>query len=259
LSDARLAGCSVLVTRPGKRGHELAQRLRELGAEVEHRPTIAFLPPTAPELSARAIEGLERYDWLVFTSVTGVRFFVMRLRGLSVTVPAAARVAAIGAGTARALREAGIEPTLVARDSRSEGLAAAFPDEALHDARVLLVQPEVARDVLPHALASAGARVDAVPFYRTVADAQGGQAVKELCSGRYDVTLFSSPSTLRFLLVAAGERGEETRHALAETTRVAIGAVTATALADEGVPAHAVALEPTEDSLVEAVMRACCS
>jgi uroporphyrinogen-III synthase len=253
----RLDGRRILVTRPGRRGETLGARLGQLGADVEVHPTIAFLPPRNGDDAQRAIRELERYDWFLFTSATGVRYFGSAIEAAGARIPAGAKVAAIGSATARALRDAGIEPDLTAKDSRSEGLAAAFADQSVADTHMLLVRPEIARDVLPHALASAGARVTAVAFYRTVAGETAATAAERVCEGRYDVTLFSSPSTLRFLLQGAGPRVEETREALGRTTRVAIGAVTATALDEERLPAHAVALEPTERALVEAVIRAC--
>ena len=65
--------------------------------------------------------GVEGYDWVVVTSPNGARELVGRASG---PLP---RVAAVGPGTAEALRELGVEPALVPRVSSQDGLLAEFP------------------------------------------------------------------------------------------------------------------------------------
>lgn len=254
MSDAGpFAGRTVLLLRPEDRDDELASRLSAGGAHVRSLPAIAFEPPADDAPARSAVMALARYDLVVFTSPTGVRAFG-RLAGGS--IGSCPRVAAIGPATARALRELGIEPAVIATDSRSEGLLHALRGIALSGRHVLVVRPEVARTVLPDALASRGARVDAVAFYRTVPAAEARVAATEIVAGRVDAVVFTSPSTLRCLLRAAEAAALPVRAALAGVARVAIGPVTATALADEGVPAAAVAHAPTPDAVAEAVTRA---
>jgi uroporphyrinogen-III synthase len=91
----------------------------------------------------------------VFTSRHGVDALFARLEG---RLP---HVAAIGPGTADALRVHGVEPELVPDVSTQEGLVAAFPREP---GRVLFTGAEDARPLLAAAL---GADVEVL--YRTVA------------------------------------------------------------------------------------------
>ena len=79
---------------------------------------------------------------------------------------AGATVAAVGPGTAAALREAGIVADVVAERSVAEGLLAALPG-GLAGVRALVARAEEARDTLPEGLRAAGAEVDVVPLYRT--------------------------------------------------------------------------------------------
>jgi uroporphyrinogen III methyltransferase / synthase len=126
----------------------LAERLRQEGFEVEECPLVRIDPLAGPPLSA------EGYDWLILTSRHGVEQFFARAEG------AVSKIAAIGPGTAEALRERGIEPALVARVSTQEGLAAELPKPP---GRVLFAGAEGARDVLVRELDA-----DFVPLYRTV-------------------------------------------------------------------------------------------
>ena len=73
-----LEGRSILVTRPAERAQELVRRLEALGARVEARPTIALEPPRNHEPVRAAIRRLGRYDWLLFTSPSGVEYFFLK-------------------------------------------------------------------------------------------------------------------------------------------------------------------------------------
>jgi len=137
----------VVVTRPPERAQELVAALEAWGHEVVLCPLVAVEPIGPDEID------LSPYDWVVVTSRTGAEELIRRCRGR------APSVAAIGPGTAAALRAAGIEPALVATVSTQEGLLAAFPRPA---GRVLFAAAEDARSVLPDAL-----RADVLPLYRT--------------------------------------------------------------------------------------------
>ena len=137
----------VIVTRPRAQAGPLVDRLEALGHEVVACPLIEIepLPPEPIDTTP--------YDWVVVTSPNGAEHFDRRRSG---TLP---RVAAIGPGTAEALRERGIEPALVAGDSRQEGLVDEFPRPP---GRVLVVAAKGARRHLIDALGA-----DFVPLYRT--------------------------------------------------------------------------------------------
>jgi uroporphyrinogen III methyltransferase / synthase len=126
----------------------LGERLRAEGFEVVEWPLVAIEPVSGPILQADA------YDWVVLTSRHAVEQLFERLEG------APPRVAVVGPGTADALREHGIEPTLVASRSTQEGLLEEMPSPA---GRVLFAGAEGARNVLPRALDA-----DVVALYRTV-------------------------------------------------------------------------------------------
>jgi uroporphyrinogen-III synthase len=137
----------VIVTRTAEQAGPLTDRLEALGHEVVVCPLI--------ELEAVGPEELDfsGYDWVVVTSANGARELARRARGRAL------RVAAIGPGTAGALREHGIEPELVPEISTQEGLVAEFPQPA---GRVVFAGAEGARRHLPDALGA-----DFVSVYRT--------------------------------------------------------------------------------------------
>ncbi|WP_084658056.1 uroporphyrinogen-III synthase [Thermogemmatispora onikobensis] len=242
-----LRGRTILVTRAQEQAEALSSRLQALGAETLSFPVIRLVPPEdwAPldraleRLAAGAQEGRAPYDWLVFTSVNGVRFCVERLRTLGLE-PAllgrgAARVAAIGPATAAALAEQGVRGVLVPEEYVAEQVAAALLAECQRQGsspagqRVLLARAAEARRVLAEALRQAGMLVEEVPAYRTLAaagdDPRGQQVLALIDEGRLSLATFTSSSTVRsfvrWLELAVGEQ--------------AAGATPGTLLARQGV------------------------
>jgi uroporphyrinogen III methyltransferase/synthase len=57
----------------------MAAELLELGADVLLQPAIEIHPPADWSAVDAEIERLDMYDWIVFASANGVRFFLDRL------------------------------------------------------------------------------------------------------------------------------------------------------------------------------------
>ncbi len=248
-----LAGRTVLVTRPARRGGKLARRLEALGAVVEVRPTIALETPSDPAPARRAVRRLGEFDWIVFTSANGVRFFLARLREAGSRVAdVRARIASLGPATGAVLEESGLKPARTAEQPTAEGLAATLRD-AVEGRRVLVVGPEVSRPVLADALRDAGAEIEAVAFYRNVAAEGVDDVAERVCRGCYDVVVFTSPSTLHRLIEGGWSPRSQVLRALGDADLVAIGAVTAQAIVELGLRVSATAATPSDDGIVRAV------
>jgi len=136
----------AIVTRPREQARPLVERLEAIGADVVECPLIEI-----ERTSDDPIDG-SGYDWVVVTSSNGADEIARRGRNLP-------RVAAVGPGTAEALRVHGIEPAFVPRVSSQEALLAEFPRPA---GRVLFAAAEGARR---RPIRELGA--DFVPLYRT--------------------------------------------------------------------------------------------
>jgi uroporphyrinogen III methyltransferase/synthase len=194
-----LHGEVVAVTRARAQASGLAARLRELGAEVVETPAIRIEPlPVEGELRA-AVEKIDAYALICFTSPNGVRLFFDALDSLGRDARAvAATVAAIGPGTASALKERGIAADVVPERYVAEALVEALEPVAVEGRRVLVARAADARDVLPDALRARGAEVSDVALYDTVAEplTEADRAALE----RATYVTFTSSSTVRFLL-----------------------------------------------------------
>jgi uroporphyrinogen III methyltransferase/synthase len=240
-----LAGRSIAVTRARTQASGLAKRLRALGAEVVETPAIKIVPVDGPPVDPRG------YDLVCLTSPTGVHALFERLAGGGLDARAlhGAHVAAIGPGTARALREHGVIADVVPEQFVAESLVEALADVPV--ARALIARARVARDVLPDALRARGAEVDVVELYETVAERL---SEVELAAARAaDYVTFTSSSTVRFLLDAGGGPGPD--GVLGDGARlVSIGPATSTTLREHGLTPHVEAERHDVDGLIAALV-----
>ncbi len=229
-----LSGRTIAVTRARAQASALAARLRDLGAEVVEAPAIRVEPIDAdvPDLSA--------YDLLCVTSPNGAHELMRRVRDARAL--AGPTIAVIGPGTARALREHGIEADVVPSRSVAEGLVEAL--EGLSPRSALVARAEEGRDVLPDALRERGAEVDVLVLYRTVAEPLD-QRARAAALGA-DTATFTSASSVRFFHQAAGT--------LDGPRLVSIGPATSAALRELGYEPDVEAPDHTPDGLIAALL-----
>jgi uroporphyrinogen III methyltransferase/synthase len=233
-----LQGEVVAVTRARAQASGLAAQLRELGAEVVETPAIRIAPREVD------LPDLDGYDLLCFTSPNGVRLFFDRLPGDARSL-AGARVAAIGPGTAAALREHGIDADVVPERFVAEGLLEALADSP--PSRALIARAAEARDTLPEGLRAMGAEVDVVALYDTVAEQLSETAALALDRATY--ITFTSSSTVRFLLEALAARSLPPAARL-----VSIGPITSETLREHDLEPAVEAERHDVDGLVEALV-----
>jgi uroporphyrinogen III methyltransferase/synthase len=235
-----LAGLTVAVTRARAQASGLAARLRELGADVVEAPAIRISPLEGPAPE------VQRYDLICLTSPNGVRLLFDRLAGAGrdARALAGARVAAIGPGTAAALREHGVIADVMPERFVAEGLVEALADVPV--TRALVARAAEARDVLPDALRGRGAEVDVVALYETVAEPLTEQQLRAVAGA--DFVTFTSSSTVRFFLDAARE------HLSPATRLVSIGPVTSDALREHGLAPDVEAVRHDIEGVVEALV-----
>jgi uroporphyrinogen III methyltransferase/synthase len=214
-------------------------------------PTIEIQPAVDYGPLDRALAELASYDWLIFTSANGVRFFLERLDASPVDLRALrAKICAIGPATRAAIEALHLKVDLMGREYVAEGLLEAFSAYDLAGRRVLLPRAAVARDLVPVELARRGAHVDVVEAYRTVApQGTSAQAAKIFSGGRKpDCITFTSSSTVQNFVEVAGA------DALAGAKVASIGPVTTATARRLGIAVDVEARVFTVDGLVDAVL-----
>ena len=163
----RKTDCGDARARSGRR--VLRSRLRSLGADAIELPVISIQPPEDPRPLDRAIGHLALYDWLIFTSVNGVQFFLDRLDHSDQDLRSLkARNLRHRTGHAASRRESALESDLMPEEYVAESLVEAFASERMQGKRVLLPRAAVASDLIPAELEKLGAHIDVVEAYRNV-------------------------------------------------------------------------------------------
>jgi uroporphyrinogen III methyltransferase/synthase len=235
-----LTGANVAVTRARAQASGLAARLRGLGAAVIEAPAIRIVPLDGPA------PDLSRYDVVCLTSPNGVRLLFERLTTAEKDARALSgvSVAAIGPGTAAELARHGIRADIVPERFIAEGLVEALA--GLQISRLLIARAAEARDVLPKALRERGVEVEVLELYETVAEPLSDGDLDAIEGATY--VTFTSSSTVRFFLAAAGDR-------LSSSTRVvSIGPVTSATLREHGREPDVEATTHDLDGLVSALL-----
>ena len=217
-----LGGVRVFVTRPKELAGTLSLRLRKLGAEVVEIPAIQTKAREGGAF-AEALDTVDAFDWIVFTSPTGVRIFFeeMKRKKLDVRRLAKTRFAVIGSGSEKELEKYGFYGDLMPEiyDGEHLGMAlAAVCEEELtkkdteKSLRILIPRAAIGNQELISALAQvSGLEVSDVPTYDTYygldteEETPALDLAAELSSGGRDYVIFTSASTVKgFAAAAAG-------------------------------------------------------
>jgi len=247
-----LFGQRIVVTRAQGQAEEFGAKLQVLGAEVVEFPVIAIRPPEDWGPLDAAIERLGSYDWLLFTSVNGVRWFLERLDASVYDLRRLrARICAIGPATRRAVEALHLKVDVMPEEYVAESLLAAFGGEDLAGKRVLLPRAAVARDLIPSEFVRREARIDVVEAYRTVVPAESEPLAKEIFGGprKPHWVTFTSSSTVKNFLALAG------REALDGVRVASIGPVTSETARRHGLTVNVEASPFTMDGLIAALLR----
>ena len=239
-----LFGKRIIVTRAeeglAKRG--LGARLRELGAEVLDAPTTR-MERMDPAPMQEALERLDDFQWICFTSANGVRFFwdALRATGRDARALASVKLCTVGPMTADALLQRGLAVDVVAQRFVAEGLLEALAArDDVYGTSVLYAAAEGARETLPSGLEALGAVVERVPLYRSVPEPAALERLHEALAERpADLVAFTSASAVRSFADAMGAQASETPAA-------SIGPATSAAVREMGM---AVAVEATQSTL----------
>ena len=281
-----LAGTRVVLTRPKQRIQRLEEKFRSLGAEVLEFPSIQICPIKGTEKDRaqenfrtgkiilasqekgeeadgvcrelfRALAQIEKYQWLVFTSPSGidvffeqcaeVKFDIRRLSGL--------KIAVIGSGTARQLEQHGIYADLIPEEYSAAALGEALAKKAGKQERILIARAEAGSpDLLARLQKDVCHPVDDIAIYRTEAVDRSREnvgrdrpALEGLAMDERAVFVFTSASTVR------GTVENISPEACARMRAVCIGEQTAREAGRYGIAVQ-VARQADEDSLVEAVV-----
>jgi uroporphyrinogen III methyltransferase/synthase len=252
-----LFGRRIVVTRAREQASGFMERLSQLGAECIQFPTIEVRPPESFEPMDSAIEQLSQYDWLLFTSVNGVKYFLQRLHTLGGDVRdlKGVKIGAIGPGTAGAWMEMGIRPDLVPEEYRAEAIVEGLGGIGIKGKKILIPRAVKAREILPLELRKMGAEVEVVPAYQTVRPDDDVEFVKGMLDRKeVHMVTFTSSSTVTNFVEMFGSWKETLREKIASVASACIGPITAKTAEGYGFSVDLMPSEYTIDALTEEIV-----
>jgi len=257
-SDKPLAGKRIVVTRAQDQASGFVQELEAMGAEVLRIPTIQIVPPQSYQPLDRALKKIPGYDWLILTSVNGVRALELRMRALDVDVALLRhlKVCAIGPATRDASQRLGLKVTVTPTEYVAESVVKELRG-LVSGTNVLLVRAKVARDLLPRELREAGAEVEVVEAYETIAPKNARQRLRAAlieAAQKPDAITFTSSSTVKHF-VASLTQGTSPKQVLKDVAVASIGPVTSTTLRENGISVTVEAKEFTTHGLALALFQ----
>lgn len=252
-----LQGRRFVVTRSQGQASELSEKLERLGAEVIGLPLISISKNVDPQTRDDVFSEIASYDWVVFSSPNGVRYFFEAffekfedIRSLGFI-----RIAAVGKSTAKEINKFYVTTDLVPEEANADSLADALvATNSLDSAKVLLVAGNLGRDVLFKKLEGARAIVDRFEVYRTEpTDLSSDPAAKVFREQGADAILFTSSSGVRSFVDQAKDLVLE-KNAIRPKT-VSIGPITTACMEQQGMPRDFQAKEASLDSLVSEIVK----
>ena len=256
--DKPLFGKKIIVTRAREQSSDLLRQLEEAGADCIEFPTIEIAALENYDSLNRAFERLNIYNWIIFTSVNGVKNFFKKLDeyGWDSRKLGGAKIAAIGSKTAFELKTFGINPDLVPDEYKAESIITELvKGGSVKGLSFLIPRAETARDILPVELEKMGANVDVVPVYRTIKPSAGSDKIKELLAeGEIDAITFTSSSTVQNFMEMFRDSLEDFHMWIKKTAIVCIGPITADTASKAGFSVTATPDEYTIEALVTVII-----
>lgn len=199
----------ILVTRPQPQGEELCRLVKDHGGQATHFPTIDFAPPPDTQAFEQALTKLGEQDWLIFISPQAVYATVAHIRRLWPYFPESVKFAAVGAGTAKALNEAGYNVAIHPESNwSSEGILDLPEFHSVAEKKIAIIRGVGGREMLDKYLAERGAHLlPVIAYERILPEVDINPCLALLKQGTIDIIVCTSYEGVRNLKILLGEAG----------------------------------------------------
>jgi len=250
-------GRRIALTRNRGQHSKMRTSLERLGAEVLDLPLIEIQPSEDRKLIAEVFAGIATYEWVVFTSANGARFFMeFFFRAYNdIRSFGPMRIACVGESTAEVFKKYKLDVELIAKDSTAESLAKDLvATDSLDSANILVVTGNRNRDILVGLLETVGrAIVDTLPVYQTdFADILEAPDIEKFKKVGSDAIIFTSSSTA----LSYVEQSEDIKFEKGAKKPIfcSFGSQTSKTLQENDMEVTVKATHPSIDGLIEALL-----
>lgn len=240
----------VLITRPRAQAGDFAEKLHSAGFEPIFFPVIDILLIEENVALEKALEKLNCYEWVVFTSVNAVEVVFDKYSTFFSGGRLGVRLAAIGPKTAEALQKRGVTPDFVPEEYVAEAILPGLGE--LKNKWILLPRAEIARQELPEAILTAGGIAHEIVVYRTLPAEIDMDGLTALKMG-VDVITFTSASTVENFVAMMCQNKLDPLNLPNNPVFACIGPITEQAALEEGFSNLVVAKEYTTEGLIQII------
>ncbi len=250
-----LFGKRVVVTRSRGQASVFAEMLIDRGATTIEFPTIDVVPPSNWAELDNAIDAIESYQWVIFTSANAVRFFFERLknRGKDIRLLKGVSICAVGPKTAESIEQYGLRADLIPSEFKAEGVLAALGGVNSKGQKFLIPRAKVAREIIPDKLRELGAEVTVATAYENVKPTSDVERIRKLFQEKKIAAVtFTSSSTVHNFVEILGQK--EYKSLLDGVTIACIGPVTAKTAEEFGMKIDIMPKEYTLPAFVDAIV-----
>jgi uroporphyrinogen-III synthase len=201
-------------TRPAGQSAELENLLTEESATLLSMPTIDVKPLQLDDFGITQLKNLDKFNWIVFTSPNGLRYFFDRLFEIqnNYGLPEHLKIAVVGKKTAAHLECYGTSAEFINLGNTAEDFVADFYNRVNPGERVLFPIGNLARTVIEDKLAK---KVDCVRvlFYETVMpEIINNDILTRIINDEYDMIVLTSPSGCDNLVAVLGGKTDLTAY-----------------------------------------------
>lgn len=249
ISSLPLINKTVLVPREKSNAKAFSQRVKKYGGIPVEIPLLAFKPRADNAKLQAALEKIQAYDWIIFTSQVTVETFLANWSGHIEGFP---KIAAIGKKTAQVLEKKGWKVEFFPTEYVAEAFVIEFSPQIKTGTKVIIPKGNLARDYISSQLTNLGAQVDEFIVYETYFPAESKEALAErLMNRELDIIPFTSPSTVDHFMEVVEQYHLFNR--LTSCTFACIGPVAKKRAESWGLTVHAVPAVYTVDHMLKEI------
>lgn len=163
-----LAGLNIAVTRSRAQAAPLAQAIGQAGGKALLFPLIEIESNITSQPLRALVAHLHEFDLAIFISPNAVRYGMEAIRAAG-ALPATLKLACVGQGSAKVLRELGAQNVIAPQHGAdSEALLALSELQQVAGWRVAIFRGDNGRELLADALTARGAKVEYAACYQRV-------------------------------------------------------------------------------------------
>ncbi len=215
--DKKLLGKNILVTRPRAQAVSLIEMIEQQAGNPILAPVIKIEEIADKNELINSVKNIDRYDYLIFTSVNGVKYYMQIIEKLELDlrVLAGLKLITIGSKTAAQLKKYGLRSDFMPEDYSTAGILSYLKrleqegEIELKRSHFLLPRSNIAPPDLEKGLKDMGAEVDNIEAYRTEKVEISEEIIKKISDNQLDLLTFTSSSTVENLISGIKSKLEE--------------------------------------------------